>query len=29
MCFVNLSGAAGETMRFTDISQYLRAAYAS
>jgi Fe-S oxidoreductase len=29
MCFVNLSGAAGDTMRFKDISQYLRAAYAS
>ena len=29
MCFVNLSGAAGETMRFKDISQYLREAYAS
>jgi Fe-S oxidoreductase len=29
MCFVNLSGAAGDTIRFTDISQYLRAAYAS
>ena len=29
MCFVNLSGASGETMRFTDISQYLREAYAS
>ncbi len=29
MCFVNLSGAAGDTMRFKDISQYLREAYAS
>ena len=29
MCFVNLSGAAGDTMRFTDISEYLREAYAS
>lgn len=29
MCFVNLSNAAGDTMRFKDISQYLRAAYAS
>jgi len=29
MCLVNLSGAAGDTMRFKDISQYLRAAYAS
>ncbi len=27
MCFVNLSTAAGDTMRFTDISQYLREAY--
>ena len=29
MCFVNLSTAAGDTMRFTDISQYLREAYVS
>jgi Fe-S oxidoreductase len=29
MCFVNLSSAAGSTMRFKDISQYLREAYAS
>ena len=29
MCFVNLSNAAGDTMRFKDISQYLREAYAS
>jgi Fe-S oxidoreductase len=29
MCFVNLSGAAGDTMRFKDISQYLREASAS
>ena len=29
MCFVNLSTAAGDTMRFTDISQYLREACAS
>jgi hypothetical protein len=29
MCFVNLSNAAGTTMRFKDISQYLREAYAS
>ena len=29
MCFVNLSSAAGDTMRFKDISQYLREAYAS
>ena len=29
MCFVNLSNAAGDTMRFTDISQYLREAYTS
>ena len=29
MCFVNLSEAAGETMRFKDISKYLRQAYAS
>jgi Fe-S oxidoreductase len=29
MCFVNLSTAAGDTMRFTDISQYLCEAYAS
>jgi Fe-S oxidoreductase len=29
MCFVNLSGAAGDTVRFKDISQYLREAYAS
>ena len=29
MCFVNLSGAAGDTMRFKDISEYLREAYAS
>jgi len=27
MCFVNLSDAAGATMRFKDISQYLREAY--
>jgi Fe-S oxidoreductase len=27
MCFVNLSDAAGDTMRFKDISQYLREAY--
>lgn len=27
MCFVNLSSAAGSTMRFKDISQYLREAY--
>jgi hypothetical protein len=29
MCFVNLSNAAGDSMRFKDISQYLREAYAS
>jgi len=29
MCFVNLSNAAGSTMRFEDISHYLREAYAS
>jgi len=29
MCFVNLSTAAGDTMRFKDISQYLREAHAS
>jgi Fe-S oxidoreductase len=29
MCFVNLSQAAGDTMRFRDISSYLREAYAS
>jgi Fe-S oxidoreductase len=29
MCFVNLSTAAGDTMRFKDISEYLREAYAS
>jgi len=29
MCFVNLSNAAGTTMRFKDISEYLREAYAS
>jgi Fe-S oxidoreductase len=29
MCFVNLSNAAGDTMRFTDISQYLREASTS
>jgi Fe-S oxidoreductase len=29
MCYVNLSTAAGDTMRFTDISQYLCEAYAS
>ncbi len=29
MCLVNLSNAAGDTMRFKDISQYLREAYAS
>jgi Fe-S oxidoreductase len=29
MCFVNLSTAAGDTMRFKDISQYLREACAS
>jgi Fe-S oxidoreductase len=29
MCYVNLSNAAGDTMRFKDISQYLREAYAS
>ena len=29
MCFVNLSTAAGDTMRFTDISEYLCEAYAS
>jgi len=29
MCFVNLSSAAGDTMRFKDISEYLREAYAS
>ncbi len=29
MCFVNLGNAAGTTMRFKDISQYLREAYAS
>lgn len=29
MCFVNLSNAAGSTMRFKDISQYLREAYIS
>jgi Fe-S oxidoreductase len=29
MCFVNLSNAAGDTMRFKDISQYLREAYAT
>jgi Fe-S oxidoreductase len=27
MCFVNLSNAAGSTMRFKDISEYLREAY--
>jgi Fe-S oxidoreductase len=29
MCFVNLRTAAGDSMRFKDISQYLREAYAS
>jgi len=29
MCYVNLSNAAGSTMRFKDISEYLREAYAS
>jgi Fe-S oxidoreductase len=29
MCFVNLSNAAGSTMRFKDISEYLREAYTS
>jgi Fe-S oxidoreductase len=29
MCFVNLSGAAGSSMRFKDISEYLREAYDS
>ena len=29
MCVVNLSNAAGTTMRFKDISEYLREAYAS
>jgi Fe-S oxidoreductase len=29
MCFVNLSNAAGSTMHFKDISEYLREAYAS
>jgi Fe-S oxidoreductase len=29
MCYVNLAGAAGATMRFKDISHYLREAYAS
>ena len=29
MCYVNLSTAAGDTMRFTDISQYLCEAHAS
>ena len=29
MCFVNLSNAAGDTMRVKDISEYLREAYAS
>jgi Fe-S oxidoreductase len=29
MCFVNLSNAAGSTMRFRDISEYLREAYTS
>ncbi len=29
MCYVNLSGAAGGTVRFTDISEYLRNACAS
>ena len=29
MCFVNLSIAAGDTMHFNDISEYLREAYAS
>ena len=29
MCYVNLSNAAGDTMRIKDISQYLREAYAS
>ena len=29
MCFVNLSNAAGDTMHFKDISQYLREAYTS
>lgn len=29
MCFVNLSSAAGSTMRFRDISEYLREAFAS
>jgi Fe-S oxidoreductase len=29
MCFVNLSNAAGSTMRFKDISDYLREAYTS
>ena len=29
LCLVNLQKAAGETMRFTDISEYLRRAYAA
>jgi len=29
MCFVNLSAAAGDDLRFRDISEYLREAYAS
>jgi Fe-S oxidoreductase len=29
MCYVNLSGAAGDTLRFKDISEYLREAHAS
>jgi Fe-S oxidoreductase len=29
MCYVNLSGAAGGAVRFTDISEHLRNAYAS
>ncbi len=29
LCLVNLQKAAGETMRFKDISEYLRRAYAS
>lgn len=29
MCLVNLVGAAGDSLRFKDISQYLREAYAS
>jgi Fe-S oxidoreductase len=29
MCYVNLSNAAGSTMRFKDISEYLREAYTS